>query len=61
MKKPGGLNQEIERLRHQLHTSLGSRYAPASLQKLVPISNELDRLVIQVMKGSQARKSSRSR
>jgi hypothetical protein len=39
---------QIEELRRQLHERMGAQYDPARLQTLVPISQELDRLVVQV-------------
>jgi hypothetical protein len=38
---------QIEELRRQLHQGLGAQYDPARLQTLVPISQELDRLVVE--------------
>lgn len=40
--------QEIEELRRQLHKGLGSRYDPIRLQALAPISQELDRLAVEL-------------
>lgn len=40
--------QEIEDLRRQLHKGLGSRYDPARIQALAPISHELDRLAVEI-------------
>lgn len=38
---------QIEELRRQLHQGIGAQYDPARLQTLVPISQELDRLVVE--------------
>ena len=40
--------QEIEDLRRQLHKGLGSLYDPVRLQALAPISQELDRLAVEL-------------
>jgi hypothetical protein len=40
--------EEIEALRRQLHKCLGSGYDPARLQALAPISQELDRLTVEL-------------
>jgi len=42
--------QEIEDLRRQLHQGLGSKYDPDRLQALAPISNELDRLTVELVR-----------
>jgi hypothetical protein len=42
------LNREIEELRRKLHKELGSQYDPARLQALAPISQELDRLTVEL-------------
>ncbi|MDB4894395.1 MAG: hypothetical protein JWN15_657 [Firmicutes bacterium] len=38
---------QIEELRRQLHQGMGAQYDPVRLQTLVPISQELDRLVVE--------------
>lgn len=40
--------KEIEELRRQLHKELGAGYDPARLQALAPISEELDRLAVEL-------------
>jgi hypothetical protein len=44
----GEVLHEIEELRRQLHKGLGSRYDPVRLQSLAPISQELDRLAVEL-------------
>jgi len=44
------VHEEIEALRRQLHQGLGSSYDPARLQALVPISQKLDRLAVEVVR-----------
>ena len=39
---------QMEELRRRLHQGLGSSYDPARLQALAPISEEFDRLAVEV-------------
>lgn len=48
MAAPANVYEEIEALRRQLHKCLGSGYDPARLQALAPISQELDRLTVEL-------------
>jgi hypothetical protein len=45
---------QIEELRRKLHLGLGATYDPVALQTLVPISQELDRLVVQFVRQQMA-------
>ena len=49
------IEQEIEALRRQLHQGLGSKYDPDRLQALAPISQELDRLAIELVRKELSR------
>lgn len=51
------LNAKIEELRRQLNRGFGSRYDPALLQNLVPISQELDRLTVELARAELTSRS----
>ncbi len=40
--------REIEELRRQLNQGFGTRYDPERLQRLAPLSQELDRLTVEL-------------
>lgn len=48
---------KIEELRRQLNRGFGSRYDPALLQRLAPISQELDRLTVELARAERKTKS----
>ncbi|MGE5676020.1 MAG: hypothetical protein ACM3XM_19455 [Mycobacterium leprae] len=52
------LEEQIEALRRRLHENLGSRYDPARIQALAPISEELDRLVVEYTRQELEQKKS---
>lgn len=53
MSSSAHVMNQIEELRRQLHQGLGSTYDPARLQALAPISEELDRLAVELAKMEQ--------
>lgn len=51
----------IEELRMQLHRGLGSQYDPERLQALAPISEELDRLTVELARREMGKQESAAR
>jgi hypothetical protein len=47
------VQHQIEELRRQLNEGYGSSYDPARLQRLAPISQELDRLTVMLARQEQ--------
>jgi predicted ArsR family transcriptional regulator len=44
------LEHRIEELRQEIYRAMGSHYDPERFQSLVPISQELDRLVVELVR-----------
>lgn len=60
MTVPTSTLGQIEELRRKLHLGLGATYDPAVVQTLVPISQELDRLVVQFSRQEMADNSKKT-